>query len=300
MYLVRTPSGVVVQTPAKLNLFFEVLGKRPDGFHEIETLVVAIDRWDTVWLGRRDDGRIQLTCAWAGSRKDAGRADDVPLGPENLAVRAIELLRRRAGVPWGMDVRLVKRIPAAAGLGGGSSDAAAALAGANALWRLGWTRQSLAELGAELGSDVPLFFAQGAALCRGRGERVEPVAMRGTLHFVVVRPAMGLSTAAVYAACQPGRPPRSVQPACEALRAGNLRELGRHLFNRLEPAAESLCPGLGRLRSELAREGCLASRMTGSGTCCFGLCRHAGHARRVARRLQAKGWAMAWAVRASR
>lgn len=300
MYLVRTPSGVVVQTPAKLNLFFEVLGKRPDGFHDIETLVVPIDCRDTLWLARRDDGRIHLTCIQARSCREAGLMDDVPGGPENLVVRAIELLRRRAGIEWGVDVRLVKRIPPAAGLGGGSSDAAAALAGVNALWSLGWSKPALAALGAELGSDVPLFFAPGAAVCRGRGEQVEPVAMRGPLHFVVVRPPQGLRTAAVYASCQPGQPPRSAARAQAALAAGNLGQLGRELFNRLEPAAESLCPWIGRLRSELAREDCLASRMTGSGTCCFGLCRHAGHARRVARRLQAKGWAMAWAVRASR
>ncbi len=300
MNLVRTPSGVVVQAPAKLNLFFEVLGKRPDGFHEIETLVVPIDCWDTLWLAPRSDDRIHLSCFQAGGRQEAGRADDVPCGPENLVVRAIELLGRRAGVERGVDVRLFKRIPTAAGLGGGSSDAAAALAGANALWNLGCSIESLADLGAELGSDVPLFFAPGAAVCRGRGERVEPVAMRGTLHFVLVRPPVGLSTAAVYARCQPGQPPRSVEPVQRALKAGNLGELGRELFNRLEPAAESLCPWIDRLRSELAREDCLAGRMTGSGTCWYGLCRHAGHARRVARRLQAKGWAMAWAVRASR
>lgn len=300
MYLVRTPLGVVVHAPAKLNLFFEVLGKRPDGFHDIETLVVPIDCWDTLRMARRNDGQVRLTCVQVGSRRGSGRCEDVPGGPENLVVRAVELLRQRAGVKCGAEVRLVKRIPPAAGLGGGSSDAAAALAGANALWHLGWSKCALAQLGAELGSDVPLFFAPGAAICRGRGEQVEPVAMRGTLHFVVVRPPEGLSTAAVYAACQPGRPPRSVAPAWEALKSGNLGQLGKALFNRLEPAAESLCPWIGRLRSELSREDCLASRMTGSGTCCFGLCRHAAHARRVAKRLQAKGWAMAWAVRASR
>ena len=122
----------------------------------------------------------------------------MPEGPDNLVVRAVELVRRRAGVRRGAKLLLVKRIPAAAGLGGGSSDAAAALVAANEGWRLGRSRDELADWAAELGSDVPFFLAGGPAICRGRGERVEPVAGLGALDFVVVRPPEGLSTAAVY------------------------------------------------------------------------------------------------------
>jgi 4-diphosphocytidyl-2-C-methyl-D-erythritol kinase len=224
----------------------------------------------------------------------------VPEGPANLAARAVELLGSRAGVRLGATVRLIKRIPSAAGLGGGSSDAAAALAAANELWRLGWPPRDLAELGAELGSDVPLFFSPGPAICRGRGERVEPIAPAGPLHFVVARPPAGLSTAAVYRACQPGRPPRRVEPLREALELGDARKAGRLLFNRLEPAAEELSPWIARLREEFAAADCLGHQMSGSGSSYFGLCRHARHARRVAGRLRAKGVAMALAVRASR
>ena len=310
--------------PAKLNLFFEVLAKRPDGYHEIETLVYPIGLYDT--LGFTDDpgGQIRLSCELGGgswgkgarnlfceaaegrtptegwSRKEVpgtfSLLGDVPTGPENLVVRAVELLRRRAGVARGATMRLVKRIPSAAGLGGGSSDAAAALRAANIAWNLGWPDSRLAEIGAELGSDVPLFFADGPAVCRGRGENVAAVAGLGSLSFVLVRPPAGLSTAAVYGVCRRADRPLALGPLLEAFARGDLAAAGRLLFNRLEEAARGLSPWVRRLLEELAAMDCLGYGMTGSGTCCFGLCRHARHARRTAGRLQTRGLGMAWAV----
>jgi 4-diphosphocytidyl-2-C-methyl-D-erythritol kinase len=299
MHLHRSGSDVVVQAPAKLNLFFEVLGRREDGYHEIETLVTPIEFYDTLVLTDTSDGQVTLTCqkvygVWGAA---AGLLDGLPDGPENLVFRAVELLRRRAGVDRGASLRLVKRIPTAAGLGGGSSDAAAALMAANVAWSLGQSPEQLAALGAELGSDVPLFFTQGPAVCRGRGERVQPIHGMGPLHFVLLRPPAGLSTAAVYRACQPPRQPRSVQPLLEALARGDLPAAGRLLFNRLEPAAETLSPWIGRLREVVAQTDCLGHQMSGSGTCYFALCRHARHARRLARRLRASGIGIAMAVR---
>jgi 4-diphosphocytidyl-2-C-methyl-D-erythritol kinase len=295
----RSATGVVVQAPAKLNLFFEVLGKRTDGYHEIESLVAPIDLFDTLFFAERDDDAVQISCrsvggVWASAGSWLG---DVPTGPENLAVRAVELLRRRAGIRRGATLQLVKRIPSAAGLGGGSSDAAAALWAANLGWRLHWPRAALADLGAELGSDVPLFFAGGPAVVRGRGERVEPVPDLPALEFVLVRPPAGLSTAAVYGACRPGTQSRSVEPLVAALRKGDLSEAARWMGNRLEPAAETLSPWIARLRGEMARAGCPAYQMSGSGTCYFGICRHRRHARCVAGRLQARGVGVAMVVR---
>ncbi len=299
MHLHRSGPGWVVQAPAKLNLFFEVLGKRHDGYHEIETLVYPIDLYDTLYAAEAA-GPTRIACHWASGASGDGAWGDVPAGPTNLAVRAVELLAAKAGVNRGLALRLVKRIPSAAGLGGGSSDAAAALLAANTLWNLGWTDTQLGRLGAELGSDVPLFFARRPAVCRGRGEQVEPVAGIGPLHFVVVRPPAGLSTAAVYAACRPAQPARRVEPLVEALVRGDLRQGADLLFNRLQSAADTLSPWVRRLEHELAAADCLAHQMTGSGSCFFGLCRHARQARRVARRLQAKGFPLAFAVRGSR
>jgi 4-diphosphocytidyl-2-C-methyl-D-erythritol kinase len=299
-------SVLVVDAPAKLNLFFEVLAKRNDGYHEVETLMCPVTLYDTLYFEEEPSGQLELRCQWASSvsanrnsqRDGAFRPDQrycgeetEPLPPpgENLVVRAVELLRRRAGIRAGASMRLIKRIPIASGLGGGSSDAAAALVAAHRAWGLDVSRGALADLAAELGSDVPFFLAERPAVCRGRGERIEPLSRIGTLHFVIVRPPAGLSTAAVYGVSRPPQEPQTVGPLLDALRQGNTRCIGRLLWNRLQPAAERLSPWIDRLRGEFAREDVLGHQMSGSGTAYFGLCRHARHARRVARRLEAKG-----------
>ncbi len=299
MHLQQLGARVVVHAPAKLNLFFEVLGRREDGYHDVETLVVPIAWYDTLYFEGDSGEELRFRCQRVSGPwgRDPTWLGDFPEGDRNLVVRAVDLLRRRAGSRRGGRMRLVKRIPTAAGLGGGSSDAAAALAAANASWGLGWSWHELAQLGAELGSDVPLFFARGPAICRGRGDRVVPLGQRGPFHFVVVRPPAGLATADVYRACHPAADPRSLQPLLDALTRGDWAEVGRRLFNRLEPAARLLSPWIRRLREEFDRTDCVGHQMSGSGTCYFGLCHHALHARRVARRLQARGLGVALAVR---
>jgi len=303
----RSAAEFIVQTPAKLNLFLEVLGKRDDGYHEIETLICPIDLYDTLYFKKELSGRIELQCERLpefGDRDGRGtnldKVGQLPQGGENLVVRAVELLRRRAGVDFGANIRLVKRIPMAAGLGGGSSDAAAALVAANEVWDLGRSPGELALVAAELGSDVPFFIAGGAGVCRGRGELVKPLAVAGVLDFVLVHPPAGLSTAVVYDACRPAPVPETLRPLQEALLEGKTEQIGRLLFNRLRPAAESLSPWIRRLERAFSREDFLGYGMSGSGTSYFGLCRHAGHARRVARRLQANGAGSVFAVRSCR
>ena len=312
MYLHRDSVDIVIQAPAKLNLFFEVLGKRADGFHEIETLMVPVDLFDSIFFKEDSSGQIRLDChrvessagcepsSSAGSPSAAGSIESVPDGRENLVFRAVELLRRRANVRSGARLRLVKRIPVAAGLGGGSSDAAAALVAANKGWRLNWSLAELAKLAAELGSDVPFFLDNGPAVCRGRGERIDPIGGLGALCFVVVRPPAGLSTADVYRACKPAQQPRQLAPLLDALGRGDLSAVGRLLFNRLQPTAAKLSPWIHKLETELERQDCLGHLMSGSGTCYFGLCRHMRHARRVAGRLQASGIGVVYAVQACR
>ena len=194
----------------------------------------------------------------------------------------------------------MKRIPAAAGLGGGSSDAAAALVAANLGWKLGLSDAELAAAAAQLGSDVPFFLSGGPAVCRGRGERIEPVEELGALDFVVARPPAGLATAAVYDACRPAERPRVLAPLLEALGGGDRSRAGKLLWNRLQPAAERLSPWIARLREAFAKEDFLGHRMSGSGTAYFGLCRHARQARRLARRLLAGGVGGVFAVQTCR
>ncbi len=302
MHIHRSAVDLVIQAPAKLNLFFEVLAKRNDGYHEIETLMCPIDLYDTLHFQEDPNGQVELRCRRVfGAGGPSGRGlHEVPEGPQNLVVRAVELVRRRAGVRRGAKLRLIKRIPAAAGLGGGSSDAAAALVAANEGWQLGRSRDELAEWAAELGSDVPFFLANGPAVCRGRGERVTPIAGLGMLYFVVVRPPEGLSTAAVYDACWAAAKPQTAGPLVDTLRQGDWSQAGRRLLNRLQPAAETLSPWVKRLQQEFSHLDFLGHGMSGSGTSYFGLCRHARHARRSARRLEANGVGSVFAVRSCR
>jgi 4-diphosphocytidyl-2-C-methyl-D-erythritol kinase len=296
MRIHRSAVDLVVQAPAKLNLFFEVLARRDDGYHEIETVMCPISWFDTLHFRETEEERVSLKCRPVLGAASLG-LDAVSEGPENLVFRAVELVRQRAGVRRGAALRLVKRIPAAAGLGGGSSDAAAALVAANEGWRLGRSKEQLAAWAAELGSDVPFFLAGGPAICRGRGEQVQRITGVAPLYFVVVRPPAGLATAAVYGACRPAAKAMSVESVTVAMQQGDCRQLGRLLHNRLLGAAVQLSPWIPRLQEEFSRLDCLGHGMSGSGTSYFGLCRHARHANRVAERLRARGVGSVLAVR---
>jgi 4-diphosphocytidyl-2-C-methyl-D-erythritol kinase len=306
MHIRSSGDTVEVLSPAKVNLYLAVRGKRDDGYHELETLVMAVGLYDTLRFSARPEGPICLTCRWAGGYAarsvasearcgDDGRAplrlDPIPEGENNLVYRAAALVRARAGLTQGAQIELIKRIPAAAGLGGGSSDAAATLLAANRAWGLGWSRQHLAELGAELGSDVPFFLTGGVALCQGRGEQIQRRRLPA-VPLVVVRPPCGLSTAAVFARCRPGGPPSSHEAWLSHAARGQWGALRHHLRNDLAPAAEALTEWMPRLRQALARQDLWGHQMTGSGSSWFGLCRSARQARRVAARLRAQG--MGW------
>lgn len=292
MHVHRSASGLVAAAPAKLNLFLEVLAKRDDGFHEIETLMAPIAWYDTLVFAPGPRGTLTLSCH---ASRDVG-ALELPHGEDNLVLRGLRRLAERSGTAQGGHITLYKRIPLAAGLAGGSSDAAAALSLANEGWQLHWSRAQLAEIAAELGSDVPFFLGRGAAVCRGRGEKIEPLANLGTWHFVIVRPPVGLSTAQVYRACAPAAQPRCAAPLAEALRHGCPARAGQLLHNQLQAAAATLTPWIDRLRREFARLDCLGHQMSGSGTSYFGLCRNARHALRIGAILKSRGLGVVRAV----
>src|SRR5438067_3423529 len=159
----RVTDALVVETPAKVNLHLEILARRPDGYHDLETLLVAVSLYDTLEFRPDRSGALTLTC----------NRPDLSCGPDNLVLKAAAALRRHSGYSGGAAIHLTKVIPMQAGLAGGSSDAAATLSGLNRLWNLGLEKDELARLGAEIGSDVPFFFAAPAAWCTVRGEIVE-------------------------------------------------------------------------------------------------------------------------------
>jgi 4-diphosphocytidyl-2-C-methyl-D-erythritol kinase len=276
MFTERHANGVVVRAPAKVNLFLEVLGKRADGYHEIATLMVAVNLDDTLVLTENDSGTIVLTCDHP----------ELTTGQENLIVRAARLLQERTGCRRGAAIQLIKRIPLAAGLAGGSTDAAATLAGLNLAWQLGLSSTELATLGADLGSDVPFFFAPGAAWCTGRGERVEPLSLGSALHLVIICPPQGLSTAEVYRRVVLPRESENGDAIKDALCLGDVDSIGRLLHNRLQPAAEELYPLIAELRRELAELAPAGVLMSGSGSSVFALCRDQSEAWRISRRLR--------------
>ena len=302
MQVHRCAVEIVVQAPAKLNLFFEVLAKRADGYHEIETLMCPIDLYDTLYFKETSDRKLTLACQTATAAGGALRR----------RVRRHPLRRRKPGDACGPVIgppggglpgsrfAAGEAHPGPRGLGGGSSDAAAALVAANVGWNLGLSPSELRAAAAQLGSDVPFFLAGGAAVCRGRGQEVEPAAGLGPLNFVVVRPPVGLATAEVYAVCRPAQRPRSVLPLVHALRRGDIPAAGRLFWNRLQPAAGQLSAWIKRLRETFAEQDLLGHGMSGSGTSYFGLCRHARQARRLARRLQATGIGSVFAVQTCR
>lgn len=265
--------ALVLAAPAKLNLFLEILGKRSDGYHDLETLMVAVDLFDTLEVRADASGAIRLSC----------NDPALPTGPENLVVKAALALRRHAnGAEFGASLRLVKRIPAQAGLAGGSSDAAATILGLNHLWKLKLPNSELAAVAATVGSDVAFFLDLPAAWCTGRGEIVTPEPAAEAFYFVLVCPPVGLGTAEVYRTLEQPTDRRPMALVQAAFRSGDPTALGAALFNRLQASAFGLAPSVEavyrRLRS-LNPAGCL---MSGSGSSVFALCRDAADARRVA------------------
>lgn len=297
------------RAPAKLNLFLEILGRRGDGFHELETLIVPIRLGDWLTLvptPPTEDGRpgeILLDVRNCLAIRPPSRPCVVPSGAANLVVRALELLRERSGCRYGARVELVKQIPAEAGLGGGSSDAAAALRLANRAWQLDWPKEQLTELAAELGSDVPFFLAGCAAVCRGRGERIEPLPPMSPLHFVVVKPSDDLRTADVYRAyndrndAAPNKKSLRLDQIVPTLHCGRWIGLQQWMHNRLQAAASTLSPWIEQLQWIFEQFDCLGHQLSGSGSAYFGVCRHALHARRLATLLRQRQLGLVYATR---
>lgn len=274
--------GLDVTAPAKLNLFLEVLGRRADGFHELETLMVTLDLHD----------RLQVAPASGDAPRIALECDDpdLPVDGRNLVMKAAaSLIEEAKALGRSMAparIRLSKAIPAQAGLGGGSSDAAATLRLLNTFWGLNLTDDRLTKLAASLGSDVPFFLNGPAAICRGRGERVEPIGSSDLGPIVLVCPPFGLSTAEVYRNVHVPDAPRSLDAVAEALRPPGDREaLGAALFNRLQEPAERLRPELAALGAAMRRlvpSLLHGAMMSGSGSAFFGLGRDRAAADRAA------------------
>jgi 4-diphosphocytidyl-2-C-methyl-D-erythritol kinase len=245
-----------VPAPAKLNLFLHVVGRRPDGYHLLQSVFVLIDWADTLHFERRNDGRLQ--------RHDLGAA----LPSDDLTLTAARLLQAQSACGLGADISIDKRVPWAAGLGGGSSDAASTLLALNRLWGLHWPRDKLLHLAAQLGADVPFFLGGHPAFVEGIGEQLTPIAVPSQW-FALVKPAAGLATQDIFSH------PALARDTPAAILSGFLADAAKPGFwqsgygrNDLQPPAQDRCPEVAQAAAWLTRH-FGNSRMTGSGSAVF-------------------------------
>jgi len=261
--------------PAKINLYLEVLGKRADGYHEIETMMQTVSLCDEILLREREEG-VVVRCSHP----------DVPEGEGNLAWRAASLLIEKFAPRRGVEIEINKRIPVGGGLGGGSSDAAAVIKGLNEMWRLGLETDEMLEIAQKIGSDVPFFLYGGTAVCRGRGEIVEPIGSDVEMWFVLIDTGIACSTGEVYDTLDKIELTTrgdGIKIMVQSCYAGQLADIGRGMFNRLEEAAFHLHSSLRRAKEVLKSLGFLGVVLCGSGGCFAGLARGREAAEELAR-----------------
>lgn len=314
MNLRKTTDGWLVEAPAKLNLYLEVLGRRADGFHEVETLVTPISLHDTLDFRAVDeaDQSITLTVQDARTRANGtGFYGELPPSDDrNLVIQALRLLRDAIGTHAGLAVTLTKRIPSEAGLGGGSSDAAAALVAGHRMWGGGLSFNELSELAAQIGSDVPLFLRRGASVCTGRGEQITPAEIPAGLPIVLIQPPVGLGAGQVYGelcssgqsscemgSCEVGSQMKGTRTGrcddlVEALRTGRRDLQQATFFNRLQQPAAQLTNWIERLKGLFNKLSLVAHQMTGSGSVYFGIAKSWRTAQQAAASLRREniGW----------
>jgi 4-diphosphocytidyl-2-C-methyl-D-erythritol kinase len=272
-----------VRSYAKINLTLDILGKRSDGYHELSTIMQTVDLYDTICLTTTEDTGVRMICTRPELSND-----------ENLAARAAQVIRQQLSLTQGLDIELHKRIPVAAGLGGGSSNAAAILLAVRDWWKLPLSMADLQTIAAALGSDVPFFLTGGLAHCEGRGERITPLAYRlpASMRWIIlVKPAISVSTAAVFRNLtaqdySDGNPSRSVLAALTEER--NQLPLD-NLHNSLERGVLEQYPQVAQAREDMLHAGAPYVRLSGSGPTLFSTFSNLSQAAQVQQQLHAQG-----------
>lgn len=285
----ETPSSLTVRAYAKINLTLDVFSKRADGYHGVASVMQTIGLSDTLHLAMSDTEGIQFSC-------DAPSSIPVPNDPTNLVYRAAQNLieaSKESGkpTPKGVSLRLEKRVPSQAGLGGGSSDAAAALRGLNALCEWGWSDKELIAFSSQLGSDVPFFILGGTVVARGRGEMLTPLADAPPLSLVVVKPDIGVSTGWAYSALDSIEERASHRATKRMEEALALNDTGRFLSfqsNDFERVVFEQVKELFWLHDELIMAGAQTAHLCGSGSAVYGVAKSQEEAQRITRLLLQK------------
>ncbi|MCM3745668.1 4-(cytidine 5'-diphospho)-2-C-methyl-D-erythritol kinase [Sporosarcina luteola] len=260
------------KAPAKINLTLDVLHKRPDGFHEVEMIMTTVDLADRVWLRPSNDGHINMRVS----------ERFVPNDRKNLAYQAADLLRRKYGIRDGVEITLDKKIPVAAGLAGGSSDAAATLRGLNRLWKLQLSADELAEIGSKIGSDVSFCVHGGTALAKGRGEQIEHLPAPPNCWVILAKPSISVSTADIYRNLDVSSIKHpDTAGMLEALHSEDYAKMCASLGNVLEPVTMKLHPQVVVLKEKMEQFGADAVLMSGSGPTVFGFVRQEARVSRI-------------------
>ena len=263
---------LLVKAPAKINLALDVLHKRPDGYHEVEMIMTTIDLADRVELTLLNQDQIHIL----------SHNRYVPDDQRNLAYQAAQLLKTRFQVKKGVLIAIEKTIPVAAGLAGGSSDAAATLRGLNKLWDLGLSLDELAELGSEIGSDVSFCVYGGTALAKGRGEMITELPPPPTCWVILAKPFIGVSTAEVYRRLDiNGMSHPNIGQMIEAINSHNYQQVCQNLGNVLEEVTLNLHPEVAQIKEQMKRFGADAVLMSGSGPTVFGIVQHDSRMHRI-------------------
>ncbi|WP_046173302.1 4-(cytidine 5'-diphospho)-2-C-methyl-D-erythritol kinase [Domibacillus indicus] len=263
---------LMIKAPAKINLTLDVLHKRPDGYHEVEMIMTTVDLADRLELESLNKNEIRII----------SHNRFVPDDSRNLAYQAARLLKERYGIKKGVSIQIDKVIPVAAGLAGGSSDAAAALKGLNQLWNLGLSLDELAEIGAEIGSDVSFCVYGGTALATGRGEKIEHLPAPPNCWVVLAKPTIGVSTGEVYKSLKLDRMKHpNTKAMIEAIKENDYDKMCRNMGNVLESVTLQAHPEVALIKEQMKRFGADAVLMSGSGPTVFGLIRHDSRMHRV-------------------
>lgn len=256
-------SKIYEKAPAKINLLLDVLRKRDDGFHEVEMIMTMVDLADRLEMEELHRDQIVLT----------SQVGFIPLDEKNLAFQAAKLIKERYGVKRGVYIHLDKQIPVAAGLAGGSSDAAATLRGLNRLWKLELSTDELEDMGAELGSDVPFCVRGGTAIARGRGEKLENIATPPQCWVILAKPPINVSTADVYGKLRANEIQEhpSIPTMLSALSRESFTDMCAALGNVLEEVTLNRYPEVKQIKDCMIRAGADGVLMSGSGPTVFGL-----------------------------
>lgn len=267
---------IKVKAPAKINLFLEILGKRSDGFHEIETVMCPVQLFDTITVKKipLEEVRLEVQTPEQAGTRQQDAAWSVPANENNLVFRSALAVQQNADVKHGYEIKLHKVIPAAAGLGGGSSDAAAAIVACLVLAGK-WDRGLATDLCSKLGSDIPFFLGSangiGLMLSQGRGEICTPLDAKPTFDLLLSHPGSGCSTAQIYQQFQTLQTVRNSEKIISACEAGQVPKIGAELFNALQFAASDLNPWIEKQLKLFSNMGLSMSLMSGSGSACFAL-----------------------------